>query len=122
MIILELEISKKTIKEKNLSAELKRIEYWKQEHSDEILQIEKIIHAHNKLDLFSFELCPFCGNEAEQENGACICGSTKSKDYEKYVYTSSEYSDIIKHKKKSIETIDLAIASYCCEIDEITQK
>ena len=110
LISLELEISKKTIKEKNLSAELKRIEYLKQEHSDEILQIEKIIHAHNKLDLFSFELCPFCGNEAKQENGACICGSINSKDYEKYVYTSSEYSEIIKHKKKSIATIDLAIA------------
>lgn len=122
LISLELEISKETIKEKSLSAELKRIEYLKQEQRDEILQIEKIIHTHNKLDLFSFELCPFCGDKAEQENGACICGSTKSKDYEKYVYTSSEYSDIIKHKKKSIETIDLAIESYRCEINEVSKS
>lgn len=121
LISIELETSKQTIRQNNLLVERGRIERLIKEQNDEILQIEKIIHAHNKLNLFSFELCPFCGVGTKQEEGACICGSTHSKDYEKFVYTSSEYGEIIGHKKKSLETINLALKSYNEELEEVNE-
>ena len=55
-----------------------------------------------------------------KKEGVCICGSElHSTDYEKFVYKSSEYKDILDHKKKSIKALDIAYESYKSEVNEI---
>lgn len=89
----------------------------------EIQQIRKIIFTHDKLDLFSMEICPFCMNKKDVVEGVCICGSKfNDDDYEKFVYKSSEYKDILSHKQKSITAITIAKETYSKDIGEIEQR
>ncbi|CAA6801823.1 MAG: Chromosome segregation protein, partial [uncultured Sulfurovum sp.] len=49
----------------------------------------------------------------------CICGSKiKENNYEKFLYDTSEYKEILKYKNKSLETINSALNFY----DEEFQK
>jgi DNA repair exonuclease SbcCD ATPase subunit len=78
----------------------------------EVTQISKIIHSHEKLSLFSADTCPYCLRDVNRENGHCVCGNEISEEqYERFFYSSDEYSDILKSKQKSIETIEVAIGS-----------
>ena len=114
---LDLKVSEEFVTKRNLEIERNKIEELKNDRLDEISLIEKIIFTHNKLDLFSLESCPFCGTKSSQEKGLCICGSEiKNTNYEKFVYNSNEYRDIISYKKKSLETIEKALMSYDEEI------
>jgi len=120
LVTLELGISDIEIKKKNLQIEKEKIQKIYEDINSEISQINKIIYTHNKLDLFSLEICPFCMNEIERKEGVCICGSElKKEDYEKFVYQPSEYQSILKHKQKSLETVNLALESYSEEILEL---
>lgn len=114
---LDLKISEETVKKRNLEIEKDKIANLVKDRQDEISLIEKIVFTHDKLDLFSLETCPFCGTKSSQEKGFCICGAEiKNTNYEKFVYSSNEYKDIISYKKKSLETIESALRSYDEEI------
>ncbi|AWG25585.1 AAA family ATPase [Flavobacterium kingsejongi] len=114
----------------NTNSELRsnQIEYSKiltyfQSQTNEINEVEKIIFTNEKLNLFSFKLCPFCMNEHLSKENHCLCGSEIiDKDYEKFIYTSKEYENILKHKKKSLETIQIALDSYSSEIAKAETK
>ena len=81
----------------------------------EVTQISKIIHSHEKLSLFSADTCPYCLRDVNRTKGHCVCGGEiEEKQYERFFYNSDEYTDILKSKQKSIETIDVAISS-CLE-------
>jgi hypothetical protein len=88
----------------------------------EVTQISKIIHSHEKLSLFSSDTCPYCLRNVNREKGHCVCGGEVSEEqYERFFYNSEEYSDILKSKQKSIETVDLAISSCKEQIEIVAQ-
>ncbi len=56
-------------------------------------------------------------DDLDSKEGYCICGSEiKDDDYEKFVYKSSEYKDILDQKKKSFKSIEIALESYDSEL------
>jgi len=117
LIELQLHASQDRIASTNLANEQSKVSALHEGLEQEISQIEKIIFTHDKLDLFAMELCPFCMNKKDVAVGYCICGSKfNDDDYEKFVYNSSEYKDILARKQKSIETIKLADNSYKEEV------
>ncbi|REA63417.1 hypothetical protein DSL64_02930 [Dyadobacter luteus] len=121
LVELQLKASRDRIKIINLTNEESKIAILHEGLKQEINQIEKIIFTHEKLDLFAMEVCPFCMSEQNIEKGHCICGSKfNDDDYEKFVYNTSEYKDILSHKQKSIKAIDLAVQTYQEEVKELT--
>lgn len=121
LISLEIGISDNTILKHKLTIEQSKIEQILFGLNEEIEQIIKIIHTHDKLNLFSLEKCPFCGKVNSHNRGECICGEINTNgDYEKFVYKSSEYKTILDHKKKRIQTIEAANISYKDDIDKCT--
>ncbi len=123
LIELQLEVSKITIEKNNMQIEKHKIEALLRQEKDEIESITKTIFTHEKLNLFDFEICPFCASDIEKRDNRCICGAiVKENNYEKFLYDTSEYKEILKHKNKSLETIELALNSYQEEILEINNK
>lgn len=85
----------------------------------EVTQLTKIIFTQDKLALFSPDTCPYCLKNVQRTVGNCICGNSVEEDqYEKFFYNRSEYSDILRSKQKSVETIELAIT----ENDQIVKE
>lgn len=120
LIETELKISEDTVKSQNFKNEVFKIDRLFSNLNQEILEIQKTIFTHEKLNLFSMEICPFCMNKKEKKEGFCICGGEfKKDDYEKFVYNSSEYREILRYKEKSIATISTALTSYNEEIREL---
>ena len=80
----------------------------------EATQIKKMMFAHDSLDLFSANTCPYCLNEVERVEGKCVCGaSVDEAAYERFFYDNADYLAILKTKQKNVETIQVAIDS--CE-------
>lgn len=120
LIELEIAISDDSILKNNYKIEKNKIEKLLDEQKNQISQIEKIIFTHDKLNLFSLEICPFCMSDVDSKKGHCICGSEiKDDEYEKFVYKSSEYKEIFDHKKKSLKSIVIAFESYSSELESI---
>lgn len=123
LINIDIKISEDTVKIQNYQNEVFKIEKLYNNLNQEISEIQKTIFTHEKLNLFSMEICPFCMNKKEKKEGFCICGSEfKKNDYEKFVYNSSEYKEILKHKEKSLSTISVALKSYKEEIDLLKKE
>ncbi len=119
----ELLASKDRLSLANLINEQNKVSVLYEGLVQEINQIEKIIFTHDKLDLFAMEICPFCMSRKDVEKGFCICGSKfTDDDYEKFVYNSSEYKDILSHKQKSIKAITLAKETYEEEVKTIKER
>jgi len=119
----ELLASKDRLSLANLVNEQNKVSVLYEGLVQEINQIEKIIFTHDKLDLFAMEICPFCMSKKDPEKGYCICGSKfTDDDYEKFVYNSSEYKDILSHKQKSIKAITLAKETYEEEVKTIKDR
>ena len=121
--LIELQIldSQTHIEKKNIQIQSNKIERLLEREKSEIESIEKTIFTQEKLNLFDFKICPFCAStDIIREDKKCICGSTiQENNYEKFVYDSSEYKEILKHKNKSLETIESALITYRDEIIEI---
>ena len=78
---------------------------------EDISRIEKILHTHKQLSLFSSDTCPYCLTTVQRAKNKCICGSDiEEGQYQRYFYEPSEYYDLLSSKIKSIETIKLAIS------------
>lgn len=123
MIDLEIKISDDSLRINNYDIEKSKTKKILEQQLDEISQIEKIIFTHDKLNLFSLEICPFCMSEITTIEGQCLCGShINDDDYEKFVYKSSEYKEILDHKKKSLNAIKLAYDSYDSEVIELQRR
>lgn len=124
--LIELQIldSQTHIEKKNIQIQSNKIERLLEREKSEIESIEKTIFTQEKLNLFDFKICPFCAStDIIREDKKCICGSTiQENNYEKFVYDSSEYKEILKHKNKSLETIESALITYRDEIIEIDIK
>ena len=116
----EIRLSEVSIELRNNEVEYDKISAYFRVQSNEINEIEKIIFTNDKLNLFSFKICPFCMAEHEPKDSHCLCGAEiVNEDYEKFRYTSKEYENILKHRKKSLETIQIALDSYSKEINSL---
>lgn len=93
---------------KNLTIQsIDKILYLIDESEKELSEIEKIRLVNKKLKLFTPNTCPYCLREVEREQGKCICGNDiEEEQYEKFFYTDEEYLDILKVKKKSIQSLN----------------
>lgn len=93
---------------KNLTVQsIDKILYLIDESEKELSEIEKIRLVNKKLKLFTPNTCPYCLREVEREKGKCICGNDiEEEQYEKFFYTDEEYLDILKVKKKSIQSLE----------------
>lgn len=124
--LIELQIldSQTHIKKKNIQIQSNKIERLLEREKSEIESIEKTIFTQEKLNLFDFEICPFCAStDIIKEDKKCICGSTiQENNYEKFLYDSSEYKEILKHKNKSLETIQSALDTYNDEVIEVNTE
>ena len=89
---------------------------------NEIQQIEKILFTANYIDIINEDKCPFCQEELHLEKDTCICGSNKSINFNKFIYSDKEYKEIIKAKVKSIKTIENTNQEYEEEYIEIKNK
>ena len=120
LINLDLSVSKDTVQLEIYQSEVSKINRLYSNLTEEISEIKKTIFTHEKLNLFSMEVCPFCMTKKVKKEGYCICGEKFDKDkYEKFVYSASEYTEILKHKEKSLETIKVALSSYHDEIKKL---
>lgn len=80
------------------------------EAEKELQEIEKIRLVNKKLNLFTPNTCPYCLREVERKKGKCMCGNDISEEqYEKFFYTDQEYLDILKVKKKSIQSLGILL-------------
>jgi len=123
LIELQIKESQTIIKKKNIEIEKNKIERLLENIKNEIESINKTIFTHEKLNLFDFDICPFCAStDIIKEDKKCICGSTiKENNYEKFLYDTSEYKEILKHKNKSLETINSALTSYAEEFEKLNK-
>lgn len=114
LIELQIEESQSIIQKKNIEIEKNKVERLLENAKNEIESINKTIFAHEKLNLFDFDICPFCAStDIINEDNKCLCGSTiQENTYEKFLYDTSEYTEILKHKNKTLETIHSALNSY----------
>ncbi len=88
------------------SQSIDKVIYLIEEAEKELKEIEKIRLVNKKLKLFNPNTCPYCLREVEQKKGKCICGSDISEEqYEKFFYTDEEYLEILKVRKKSIQSL-----------------
>lgn len=123
IISLELLISDEQEKLIQLYNERYKLVHLKDQTDKEAIQIQKVIHTHNQLNLFSSETCPYCLSKVERASGHCVCGaSIEEEQYERFFYTSQEYNQILKSKLKERKTIELALSGYNDEIDSIKQS
>jgi len=95
----------------------------KADTSREISQIQKVIHTHDQLNLFSSDSCPYCLSKVDRAAGRCVCGaSIEEEQYERFFYTSQEYNQILKSKLKSLNTIAISFESCNEDISNINKS
>ena len=120
--IMDLELKNSDLGEKlvQLYDERYRLVSLKTETVREIGQIQKVIHTHDQLNLFSSDTCPYCLSKVNRVAGHCVCGaSIEEEQYERFFYTSQEYNQILKSKLKSLKTMELALEGCNEDIDDI---
>ena len=124
--LIEFQIldSQTKLKKKNIAIEKARISRLLEKEQNEIESIEKTIFTHEKLNLFDFKICPFCASKnIIKEENKCICGNhIEESSYEKFLYDTGEYNEIIKHKNKSLETIQSALDSYTKQLETFDRE
>jgi len=120
---IELELSDKQENLINLYNERYRLVAVKNDTIREVGQLQKVIHAHDKLNLFTSDTCPYCLAKVNRIEGHCVCGaSIEEEQFERFFYTSQEYNEILKAKTKSLATIELAINGCNEEINETVES
>lgn len=96
----------------DLERKLSQFKKLYQDKEKEIKQIDKILFTANYIDIINEEKCPFCQEQLHMQENKCICGSDKSINFSRFIYSDKEYKDIMKAKIKSIKTIESTIKYY----------
>ncbi|KVE72448.1 AAA family ATPase [Burkholderia vietnamiensis] len=91
---------------------------------DDIDRVSKVIFTHEQLKLFSSDTCPYCLNAVSRIQGHCVCGNpVDENDYQRFFYSPTEYVDIYRAKKKSLQTMLSTVDDMDAEIsDTMTQQ
>lgn len=111
--LIHNELLMRSLERENLSLlnELKSLSVLKSQVDADIDQLQKIIHSHKALNLFTPDTCPYCLNNVERPRDRCVCGAKIDEvAYEKFFYNEKEYYDILKSKHKVLNTIQDAVA------------
>ena len=107
-------------KANNVRAEKIRIRALDDQLVDEVERIQKIIHAHETLALFSPDTCPCCLRKVDRAENKCICGQAVDESaYQRFFYSSQEYVGILKSKQKNVETVRAAVAACDAELESL---
>lgn len=88
----------------------------------EIERLDKILFTANYIDIINEDRCPFCQEKLDIEEGHCLCGSEKSINFSRFIYSDKEYEEMMKSKVKSIKTIASTVNSYKVKYNEIKLK
>lgn len=89
-----------------INQSIEKILFLMEETEQELQEIEKIRFVNKKLKLFTPNTCPYCLREVERKKGKCICScDIDEEQYEKFFYTDHEYLDILKVKKKALQSL-----------------
>lgn len=88
----------------------------------EIERLDKILFTANYIDIINEDRCPFCQEKLDIEEGHCLCGSDKSINFSRFIYSDKEYREMMKSKVKSIKTIGSTVNSYKVKYNEIKFK
>jgi DNA repair exonuclease SbcCD ATPase subunit len=89
---------------------------------NDIEHIDKILFTSHYIDIISEDKCPFCLETIGLEEGHCICGSEKSLDFSRFIYSDKEYLEIMKSKIKTLETIKDTILDYQNEYNDLDES
>lgn len=113
----QIKISGISRNEAGLLEEISRLEQLRAELVSEATQLRKMMFAHEELQLFSANTCPYCLKEVARVPDQCICGNKIIEgDYEKFFYDSAEYLAILKSRQKNVETVEKAAESVRAEL------
>ncbi len=120
---LTLRLSKLKQQVNEVLVELARLRHLQADMILEATQIRKMMFAHDSLDLFSANTCPYCLNEVERVEGKCVCGANVDEAaYERFFYDNSDYLAILKTKQKNVQTIQAAIESCEAELRKLNGR
>lgn len=87
---------------------------------EDALRLQKIIHTHRQLEMFTPDTCPYCLKTVDRAKDKCVCGSEVDEhDYQRYFYDPSEYYTLLKSKVKSLETMQVALDTAANELSDI---
>lgn len=79
---------------------------------NDIKHLEKILFTSQYINIINEGNCPFCQEKLHIEDKKCICGSDKYLDYQRFIYSDKEYTNIMKSKIKGLKTANESI-EYC---------
>lgn len=79
---------------------------------NDIKHLEKILFTSQYINIINEGKCPFCQEDLHIEDRKCICGSDKYLDYQRFIYSDKEYTNIMKSKIKGLKTANESI-EYC---------
>lgn len=110
--IREMELRKRELDDEreSLAREAGRLVDVERSLQADINRINKVIYAHDQLNLFSRDTCPYCLNDVARTPGHCVCGNkVEELDFQRFFYSPAEYLDILKSKSRTLDTLRLAI-------------
>lgn len=79
---------------------------------NDIRHLEKILFTSQYINIINEGKCPFCQEDLHIGDKKCICGSDKYLDYQRFIYSDKEYTNIMKSKIKGLKTANESI-EYC---------
>jgi len=79
---------------------------------NDIKHLEKILFTSQYINIINEGKCPFCQEDLHIDNKKCICGSDKYLDYQRFIYSDKEYTNIMKSKIRGLKTANESI-EYC---------
>lgn len=86
----------------------------------EATQVEKILYTDTATGLFGADnICPFCYSPIdERPEGHCICGAAVGEgNFQAFFYSSEEYNDILREKRKALTTIEESMNRFRTQLD-----
>lgn len=111
--VLEMELDGRNLDKKinNNYLDFSKYSKYKESLIREVTQLSKIIHSHESLSLFSEDTCPYCLGDVKRHVNQCFCGADIDEgQFERFFYSTEEYWDILKSRKKSLETVNNVIS------------
>ncbi|WP_323098166.1 hypothetical protein, partial [Serratia marcescens] len=89
---------------------------------EDAIRLQKIIHTHRQLEMFTPDTCPYCLKTVERVTDKCVCGNAiDENDYQRYFYDPTEYYTLLKSKVKSLDTMRIAIDTANKELNELRE-
>jgi DNA repair exonuclease SbcCD ATPase subunit len=123
LLAAEMDVSALSRTEAGLLSEISRYEQLKADLMLEATQIKKMMFAHEELQLFNANTCPYCLNNVVRVPNKCVCGhEVQEGDYERFFYNSKEYLAILKSRQKNVQTLEGAVQGAKNELADVKQK